>query len=133
MIAATEEQSGERVGASEALEFGTLKNQTGPPAHRNNVKELSFPINFLPCSNPRIELKSATGTRSVQLQRSGYRKHGSLNAFRCRGTPAAMAAATAGRHDPLGVRRDRTGGGELGCHRGLITGQTLVIDGGAIL
>src|SRR6201993_2554276 len=31
---------------------------TSHPVHRNNLKELSFPINLLPCSSSRIELSS---------------------------------------------------------------------------
>src|ERR1700722_11081667 len=59
--------------------------------------------------------KSAAGARSLQLQCPRHREHGGVDTIRHRRAPAAMVEATAGWDDPLGVRHDRTGGGQLGC------------------
>ena len=53
----------------------------------------------------------------VQLRRARHREHGGPDAVRHARAEGAVAGAAARRRDPLGVRDDRAGGGQLGRHQ----------------
>ncbi len=54
--------------------------------------------------------------RGLQLQRAGHGQHGGPHRVRHPGAAGALAAPTARRRDPLGLRHDRAGRRELGRH-----------------